>query len=42
MYLLWHRRQHDDAAHRWLRAQVEAVVPAATQSARAAALSEEG
>jgi len=37
MYMLWHRRQHEDAAHRWLRAQVEAVAPDATAGARAAA-----
>lgn len=28
MYLIWHRRYQDDAAHRWLRAQVEAVAVA--------------
>jgi DNA-binding transcriptional LysR family regulator len=26
MYLIWHARYQQDAAHRWLRAQLEAVV----------------
>ncbi|ROZ66509.1 LysR family transcriptional regulator [Ramlibacter sp. WS9] len=26
MYLIWHARYQEDAAHRWLRAQLEAVV----------------
>lgn len=25
MYLVWHRRHHQDPAHRWMRAQLEAV-----------------
>ncbi|MBU6258640.1 MAG: LysR family transcriptional regulator [Burkholderiales bacterium] len=29
MYLLWHRRHHDDPLQRWLREQLEAVVPGA-------------
>ncbi len=28
MYLIWHRRHHDDEAHRWLRSELEALVPA--------------
>lgn len=31
MYLIWHQRHQHDAAHRWLREQLEAVVPGATQ-----------
>lgn len=27
MYLVWHRRHQQDAAHRWLREQIEALVP---------------
>jgi hypothetical protein len=27
MYLIWHRRHQDDAAHRWLRGELEALVP---------------
>jgi DNA-binding transcriptional LysR family regulator len=23
MYLVWHRRHHDDPAHRWLRGELE-------------------
>ena len=38
MYLIWHARYQQDAAHRWLRAQIEALVPTAlsvaTPSAR--------
>lgn len=30
MYLIWHRRHQDDAAHRWLRERVEAISPGAT------------
>ena len=26
MYLIWHARYQQDPAHRWLRAQLEAVV----------------
>jgi DNA-binding transcriptional LysR family regulator len=29
MYLIWHRRQHQDPAQRWLRAEVERLLPAA-------------
>lgn len=29
MYMIWHARTHHDAAHRWMRQQLEAVVPAA-------------
>lgn len=28
MYLIWHARTQQDAAHRWMRQQIEAVVPA--------------
>jgi DNA-binding transcriptional LysR family regulator len=28
MYMVWHRRYHEDAAHRWMRAQAEAGAPA--------------
>lgn len=28
MYLIWHRRHQDDGPHRWLRGQLEALVPA--------------
>ena len=34
MYLVWHLRYQADAAHRWLRAQVEAVVEQALAQAR--------
>ncbi|AOW14117.1 transcriptional regulator [Hydrogenophaga crassostreae] len=27
MYLIWHARTQQDAAHRWMRQQIEAVVP---------------
>jgi DNA-binding transcriptional LysR family regulator len=27
MYLIWHARTQQDAAHRWMREQIEAVVP---------------
>ena len=34
MYLIWHARYQQDAAHRWLRAEVEGVVgPVLSQSA---------
>ena len=29
MYMIWHVRYQEDPAHRWLRAQIEAVVPQA-------------
>lgn len=29
MYLIWHRRHQHDPAHRWLRAELEALVPQA-------------
>lgn len=29
MFMLWHQRHQDDAAHRWLRAQLQAVAPKA-------------
>lgn len=29
MYAVWHRRHHEDPVHRWLRAVLEEVVPAA-------------
>ena len=33
MFLIWSRRDHDDAAHRWMRAEVEAVAkPVAAQA----------
>jgi DNA-binding transcriptional LysR family regulator len=28
MYLIWHARTHQDPAHRWMREQIEATVPA--------------
>lgn len=28
MYLIWHRRHHEDGAHRWWRGELEALVPA--------------
>lgn len=30
MYMVWHRRHQDDAAHRWLREQLVALAPGAT------------
>lgn len=30
MYMIWHRRHQDDAAHRWLREQLVALAPEAT------------
>ena len=30
MYMIWHRRHQDDAAHRWLRGQLVALAPGAT------------
>ena len=30
MYMIWHRRHQDDAAHRWLREQLVALAPGAT------------
>jgi len=30
MYMIWHRRHQDDAAHRWLREQLVALAPDAT------------
>ncbi len=33
MFLIWSRRDHDDAAHRWMRTEVEAVAkPVAAQA----------
>lgn len=29
MYLIWHARYQQDAAHRWLRSQIESLVPSA-------------
>jgi DNA-binding transcriptional LysR family regulator len=37
MYLIWHARYQQDAAHRWLRAEIEALVPAALSAAAASA-----
>jgi DNA-binding transcriptional LysR family regulator len=35
MYAIWHMRYQQDAAHKWLRAQLDAVVkPALAKSAR--------
>jgi DNA-binding transcriptional LysR family regulator len=31
MYLIWHRRQHDDPAQRWLRTEVESLIPTAVK-----------
>jgi DNA-binding transcriptional LysR family regulator len=36
MYMVWHMRHQQDAAHRWLRGELEAVVAPAVASARAA------
>lgn len=35
MYLIWHARYQQDAAHRWLRMQIEALVPSALTAAAA-------
>lgn len=36
MYLIWHRRSQQDAAHRWMREQIEAVVgPAISRALQA-------
>ncbi|SEB15793.1 DNA-binding transcriptional regulator, LysR family [Variovorax sp. YR216] len=32
MYMVWHRRFHEDAAHRWMRALVEEGVPSRPRS----------
>lgn len=40
MYLIWHLRHQLDAAHRWLRAELEAVVTAALAPALAPAQSQ--
>jgi DNA-binding transcriptional LysR family regulator len=32
MYMVWHMRHQDDPAHRWLRAELEAVVGAAVRT----------
>ena len=33
MFMIWSRRDHDDAAHRWMRAEVEAAAkPVAAQA----------
>lgn len=35
MYLIWHQRHQQDAAHRWMRAQIEAVAgPAVSRAAQ--------
>lgn len=31
MYMIWHRRHHEDPAHRWMRGQLEAAVPPAVR-----------
>lgn len=36
MYLIWHRRHHNDEAHRWLRSELEALVPAVLAGGQAA------
>ncbi len=36
MYLIWHQRHQQDAAHRWLRGQIEALVPAVLSPERPA------
>ena len=36
MYLIWHQRHQQDAAHRWLREQIEALVPAVLSPERPA------
>lgn len=33
MYMVWHLRRHEDAMHRWLRGELEAVVAAALAAA---------
>ncbi|MDT4848981.1 hypothetical protein FQZ97_830890 [compost metagenome] len=33
MYMIWHRRHQDDAAHRWLRERLDALAPGATAGA---------
>jgi hypothetical protein len=35
MFMVWHMRHHQDAAHRWLRSELEAVVAPAVAQARA-------
>lgn len=35
MFMVWHMRHHQDAAHRWLRGEIEAVVAPAVAQARA-------
>lgn len=35
MYLIWHARYQQDAAHRWLRAQIEDLVPPALRQGSA-------
>jgi DNA-binding transcriptional LysR family regulator len=32
MYLVWHRRYHDDPAYRWLRLQIEAIARTAVRA----------
>lgn len=34
MYLIWHQRYSEDPAHRWLRAQIDAVVAQARRAGR--------
>lgn len=36
MYLIWHRRHHNDEAHRWLRSELEALVPSVLAGGQAA------
>lgn len=36
MYLIWHMRHQHDPAHRWLRGELEALVPQAVSPARGA------
>jgi hypothetical protein len=33
MYMIWHMRYQLDPAHRWLRAELEALVPAVMAAA---------
>jgi DNA-binding transcriptional LysR family regulator len=37
MYLIWHARYQQDAAHRWLRSQIESLVPSALTTATGSA-----
>ena len=34
MFMIWSRRDHDDPAHRWMRAEIEAVAKPVAALAR--------